>query len=51
MVSGQLHAVAALSIERTLDTHWIGGWVSLTSIFDAVDKKNPLPHLINHLMA
>jgi hypothetical protein len=42
-VSGQLHAPAALHPgERARDTHWIGGWVGLRAVLDAVVKRKIL---------
>jgi hypothetical protein len=39
-VSGQLHAPAALPPkERAPGTHWIGGWVCLRAVLDAVVKR------------
>jgi len=39
-MSGQLHAPAGLSPERTTDTHWIGGWVGSGAGLEAVAKKH-----------
>jgi hypothetical protein len=39
-VSGQLHASAALPPEKeTPGTHWIGDWVGLRAVLDAVLKR------------
>jgi hypothetical protein len=39
-VSGQLHAPAAFTPrERAPGTHWIGGWMGLRAILDAVVKR------------
>jgi hypothetical protein len=45
-VSGQLHTPAALPPgKEPLVTHWIGGWVDLRTILDAVVKTEiPSPH-------
>jgi hypothetical protein len=41
-VSGQLHALAALTPGRAPGTHWIGGWMGLKASLDVVGKKkNP----------
>jgi hypothetical protein len=46
-VSGQLHALAALHLEETLGTHWIGGWMDPSVGLDTVAKRKihslPLP--------
>jgi hypothetical protein len=39
-VSGQLHSPAALPPrERAPRTNWIGGWVGLRAVLDAVVKR------------
>jgi hypothetical protein len=45
-VSGQLHTLAALPTrERSPGTQWIGGWVDLRAVLDAVVKRKiPSPH-------
>jgi hypothetical protein len=44
-VGGQFHAPTALPpMERAPATHWIGGWVGLRAVMDAVVKgKTPSP--------
>jgi len=45
-VSGQLHAPAALPPGKEPPvTHWIGGWVDLRAVLDAVVKRKiPSPY-------
>jgi hypothetical protein len=46
-MSGQLHALTALPLERAPGTHWIGGWVSHRASLDDVEKRKflSLPRL------
>jgi hypothetical protein len=37
--SGQLHAPAALPLGKAPGTHWIGGWVGIRAVLDAVVKR------------
>jgi hypothetical protein len=52
VVSGQLHAPAALHPGKVLGTHWIGGWVGTKAGLYAVVRRNkshPMPGIERRL--
>lgn len=38
-VTGQLHALAAVPLEKSSDTHWIGGWMGTVASLDVMEKR------------
>jgi hypothetical protein len=38
-VSGQIHALAALSLGKNTGPHWAGGWLGLSAGLDVSKKK------------